>query len=117
AGVAGPARRPARLACGRRRDDVGRGQGLRGLGRAGGDGLAVPLFDLVLIDEASQMMLAQGLLSLAGLAEHGRVLVAGEHRRLPPIRPTSDALEPSGRMLGGSLYGFLKSAGVSEFRL
>ncbi len=83
----------------------------------GSDGLAVPLFDLVLIDEASQMMLAQGLLSLAGLAENGRILVAGDDRQLPPIRPTSDAVESTGRLLGGSLYSFLKSAGVSEFRL
>jgi hypothetical protein len=82
-----------------------------------GDGKAVPLFDLVLIDEASQMMLAQGLFSLVGLAPGGRVIVAGDDRQLPPVRPTRPEPDESGRVLGGSLYDFLKNTGINEFRL
>jgi hypothetical protein len=82
-----------------------------------GAGPTARAFDLVLIDEASQMMLAQGLLCLSGLAEGGRTLVAGDDRQLPPVRPTYDAATADGRLLGGSLYAFLKSGQVSEFRL
>jgi hypothetical protein len=88
-----------------------------GGGGPGGDGPTARVFDLVLIDEASQMMLAQGLLCLSGLAEGGRVLVAGDDRQLPPVRPTHGAAAADGRLLGGSLYAFLKSGQVSEFRL
>ena len=82
-----------------------------------GDGPTAKVFDLVVIDEASQLMLAQGLLSLAGLADGGRVLVAGDDRQLPPVRSTIDAASADGRVLGGSLYDFLKTGGVSEFPL
>ncbi len=84
---------------------------------AEGDGPTARVFDLVLIDEASQMVVSQGLLSLSGLAVGGRILVAGDDRQLPPVRPTSDAVAADGRALGASLYTFLKSAGVPEFRL
>ena len=82
-----------------------------------GHGPTARVFDLVVIDEASQLMLGQGLLSLAGLADGGRLLVAGDDRQLPPIRTTVDAATADGRMLGGSLYQFLKSGGVAEFPL
>jgi hypothetical protein len=83
----------------------------------GSDGHTAPLFDLVLIDEASQMPLSQGLLSLAGLAPHGRVVVAGDDRQLGPVRATFDALAGDGRALGRSFYAFLKSGGVPEAAL
>lgn len=80
------------------------------------DGLTAPLFDLVCIDEASQMVVSQGLMCLAGLTPGGRVLVAGDDRQLPPVRQVHEH-EVDGRHIGGSLYAFLREAQVAEFRL
>ncbi|HEY8004158.1 MAG TPA: AAA family ATPase, partial [Phenylobacterium sp.] len=49
---------------------------------ADGAGMTAQLFDLVCIDEASQMVLGQGLMALAGLAADGRVVVAGDDQQL-----------------------------------
>jgi hypothetical protein len=80
------------------------------------DGLTGELFDLVCIDEASQMVLGHGLLGLAGLKPGGRIVVAGDDRQLPPIRAGREVVL-DGRALGGSLYGFMASAGALEFPL
>lgn len=87
-------------------------------GKAPGDdaGKTAPLFDMICIDEASQVVLGQGLMALAGMAEGCRLVVAGDDRQLPPIR-SARTTEASGRDLGGSLYAFLKSAAVAEFAL
>ena len=53
---------------------------------AGGDGFTADLFDLICIDKASQVVLGQGLMALAGLKAAGRVVVAGDDQQLPPIR-------------------------------
>jgi len=73
-------------------------------------------FDLVCIDEASQLVLSHGLMALAGLAKGGRIVVAGDDKQLPPIRAVRET-KVDGRDIGGSLYQFLKSADVSEFVL
>ena len=75
----------------------------------------MPLFDLVCIDEASQMMVAQGLMALAGLRADCRVLVAGDNQQLPPVQAIFDR-EINGRQLGSSLYEFLKTAKAPEVR-
>jgi hypothetical protein len=80
------------------------------------EGPTAPLFDLVCIDEASQVVLGQGLMALAGLAKTGRVVVAGDDQQLPPIR-TSKTTVVNGRELGGSFYAFMKSAQTAEFAL
>ncbi|AZO73511.1 AAA domain-containing protein [Mesorhizobium sp. M1D.F.Ca.ET.043.01.1.1] len=80
------------------------------------DGLTGELFDLVCIDEASQLVLSHGLLGLAGMKPGGRVVVAGDDRQLPPIRAGRDVTLDN-RALGGSLYSFMASAGAPEFRL
>ncbi len=85
-------------------------------GIAGGDGRTAPLFDLICVDEASQMVLGHGLMALAGLAPRGRVVVAGDDRQLPPIR-AGRPVQIDGRELGGSLYAFLKSVNAPEFAL
>lgn len=82
----------------------------------GADGLTAELFDLVCIDEASQMVLGHGLMGCAGLKPGGRLVVAGDDRQLPPIRAARE-VSLEGRQLGGSLYGFLSSAGAPEFPL
>lgn len=83
---------------------------------AGGDGATAPLFDLVCIDEASQLVLGHGLMALAGLAPAGRLVVAGDDQQLPPIRAGRPVVL-EGRELGGSLYTFMKSVGAPEFAL
>lgn len=83
---------------------------------APGDGVTAPVFDLVCIDEASQLVLSQGLMALSGLKPSGRIVVAGDDRQLPPIRAGRD-VDIEGRQLGGSLYAFLKSGGAPEFAL
>lgn len=83
---------------------------------AGGDGFTADLFDLVCIDEASQMVVSHGLMALAGLKASGRVVVAGDDQQLPPIRSARD-IRVDTRDLGGSLYSFLKSGQVPEFPL
>jgi len=80
------------------------------------EGPTAPLFDLVCIDEASQMLVTQGLLCLSGLRPDGRVLVAGDNRQLPPVQSVMEQ-KVEGRSIGSSLYQFLLDAGVRELRL
>jgi hypothetical protein len=80
------------------------------------EGPTAPIFDLICIDEASQMVIGQGLLSLIGLSSGGRVLVAGDNKQLAPIRKVKDPRD-SERRFGQSLYDFLKNNGVREFPL
>jgi hypothetical protein len=80
------------------------------------DRFTAGIFDLVCLDEASQMVLAQGLMSMGGLKEGGRLVVAGDDKQLPPVR-SSREVELGGRVLGDSLYAFLKSANAPEFAL
>ncbi len=80
------------------------------------DGRTAPIFDLVCIDEASQLVVSQGLMALAALRPHGRVLVAGDDKQLPPVRAIHEQ-EVDGRRIGGSLYDFLKQGNVAEFAL
>jgi DNA replication ATP-dependent helicase Dna2 len=51
-----------------------------------------PWFDLILIDEASQMDTATATLVLAGLAPGGSVVVAGDPKQLPPIHQAQPPL-------------------------
>jgi hypothetical protein len=42
-------------------------------------------FDLLVIDEASQMGIPEAMLAAAFLAPGGRIIVVGDHRQMPPI--------------------------------
>ena len=42
-------------------------------------------FDLVVVDEASQMGLAEALTAAAFLREDGQFVAVGDHRQMPPI--------------------------------
>jgi hypothetical protein len=77
-------------------------------------GFTGAFFHLTCVDEASQMVLSHGLMAIAGMAENGRILVAGDNKQLPPIRVEHDH-DVDGRRLGSSLYAFLQAAGVPEF--
>ena len=81
-----------------------------------GAGQTAPFFDLVAIDEASQMVLGQGLMALAAMASKCRVVVAGDDRQLPPIR-SARGMAIDGREVGGSLYAFLKASNAPEYAL
>lgn len=50
----------------------------------GKDAEAAP-FDLLVIDEASQLKVPEALLALSRLGPDGRLLVVGDHQQLPPI--------------------------------
>lgn len=82
----------------------------------GAQDVFAPVFDLICIDEASQMPLGHGLIALGALVPDGRIVVAGDDKQLPPIRVARKVVIEN-RNLGGSLYAFLKSAGTSEFAL
>jgi hypothetical protein len=43
------------------------------------------LFDVVLIDEASQMLLSEALIALAAMKSSGSLILAGDDKQLPPI--------------------------------
>jgi hypothetical protein len=63
-------------------------------------------FDIVVIDEASQMDVAHMILPLCGLANGGSVILAGDPLQLPPIQP---AEPPKGlENLVGSSYAFFQ---------
>ena len=63
-------------------------------------------FDVIVIDEASQMDVAHMILPLCGLADGGSVILAGDPLQLPPIQP---AEAPTGlEHLVGSSYGFFQ---------
>ncbi|WP_342657223.1 AAA domain-containing protein [Sphingomonas sp. NY01] len=80
------------------------------------DGPTAPLFDLICIDEASQMVLGHGLMALAGMAPNCRIVVSGDDQQLPPVR-SMRSTKIDGREMGSSLYAFLKSANAAEFAL
>lgn len=42
-------------------------------------------YDLLVIDEASQMSVPEALLSAAFLGHNGKIIVVGDHRQMPPI--------------------------------
>ncbi len=66
---------------------------------------AEPLFDVVLIDEASQMDMANAVLALAPIASNGAVIVVGDPKQLPPIQQVEP---PVGlEKLVGSIYDFV----------
>lgn len=69
-----------------------------------GQSAVQPLFDLVVIDEASQMDTANATLALAGLADGGAVVVAGDPKQLPPIHQAEPPLGLE-RMVG-PVYGY-----------
>ncbi|MBP7992631.1 MAG: ATP-binding protein, partial [Candidatus Magasanikbacteria bacterium] len=84
-------------------------------GGSGGTRVA-EIFDLVCIDEASQLLVPQALMCLAGLREGGRVLIAGDNKQLAPIGGGHD-WSVDNRSLGGSVYDFLVEAKIPEQRL
>lgn len=66
---------------------------------------AEPVFDVVLIDEASQMDMANAVLALAPMADGGSTIIVGDPKQLPPIQQVE---APVGlETLVGSVYDFV----------
>lgn len=74
---------------------------LERVGRATGE-----LFDLIVVDEASQMDVPNGTLALAGLAAGGTVVVAGDPLQLPPIHKAEAPVNLEAMV--GSLYSYFQ---------
>jgi DNA replication ATP-dependent helicase Dna2 len=63
-------------------------------------------FDLIVIDEASQMDVSHAVLPIAGVADQGSVVLAGDPMQLPPIH---QAEAPAGlEDMVGSVYRFFE---------
>lgn len=66
-------------------------QAYRMLDDAGGP--TTQLFDMIVVDEASQLDVASSTLPLAGLAAGGSIVVAGDPKQLPPIHQAEPPLD------------------------
>ena len=44
-----------------------------------------PVFDVIILDESSQITVSQSLAPLAGMTDNGRVIIAGDYLQMPPI--------------------------------
>lgn len=73
-------------------------------------------FDLILVDEASQMDVAHAVLPFSSIAANGSIVLAGDHLQLPPIHK---AEPPAGlEDMVGSIYEYWRSRyGVVEWAL
>jgi AAA domain len=64
-----------------------------------------PLFDVVIIDESSQVPVSQSLSALCGLKEDARLIIAGDHLQMPPITSIEPPCEAA--YLVGSIQTYL----------
>ena len=77
-----------------------------------GAGVCAPLFDVILIDEASQLDVAHAIVALSKLATGGRVVVVGDDKQMSPIHPL-EAPEGLEHLLG-SIYDFFRQYRLHE---
>ncbi|WP_375345368.1 DEAD/DEAH box helicase [Priestia megaterium] len=74
------------------------------------------LFDMILIDEASQMDVAHAILPLCSLADKGSVILAGDPKQLAPIHQAEAPVDLED--LVGDIYSYMKNyQGVNEVML
>lgn len=66
-----------------------------------------PVFDLVVIDESSQVPVGHALAAFSGLKDESRVVIAGDHLQMPPI--TSIEPPTEAKYLVGSIQTYLLS--------
>jgi hypothetical protein len=64
------------------------------------------LFDIIIIDEASQMDVAHAILAIASIAQNSSLIIAGDPKQLPPIHKAKPPVD-LGAMVG-SVYEFYK---------
>lgn len=65
-----------------------------------------PVFDFMLVDEASQMSVAHAVVAFTTLAEGASLTVVGDDLQMPPIQPIAPP-EGAGHLVG-SLYDFYR---------
>lgn len=70
-----------------------------------GGGALHPVFDVVVIDESSQVPVAKSLAAFSGLRDDARVVVAGDHLQMPPI--TAIEAPKDAAYLVGSIQTYL----------
>ena len=72
-------------------------------------------FDVAIIDEGSQLRVADSLLAISRVHPNGRIIIAGDHRQLPPIvkgaYPTPDNED---MILHRSIFELLQNADQSK---
>jgi hypothetical protein len=75
-------------------------------GVSGGSTDTFPVFDVVIIDESSQVPVSHSLSALGSLKPNARAVIAGDHLQMPPIT----SLEPpaNAAYLVGSIQTYLK---------
>ncbi|HEK1214092.1 TPA: AAA family ATPase [Pseudomonas aeruginosa] len=64
-----------------------------------------PVFDVVVVDESSQVPVAKSLAAFSGLRDDARVVVAGDHLQMPPITAIEAPKEAA--YLVGSIQTYL----------
>lgn len=64
-----------------------------------------PLFDVVIIDESSQVPVSQALSALCGLKNDARLIIAGDHLQMPPITSIDPPIDAA--YLVGSVQTYL----------
>lgn len=64
-----------------------------------------PVFDVVVVDESSQVPVAKSLAAFSGLRDDARVVVAGDHLQMPPI--TAIEAPKDAAYLVGSIQTYL----------
>ena len=66
-----------------------------------------PFFDIIIVDEASQLNLANAVLAFSSLAMDGSLILAGDGLQLPPIHRAEMPLGCDSRL--GSVYDYYKN--------
>lgn len=67
--------------------------------------LVQPMFDVVIVDESSQVPVSQALSAICGLKSNARLIVAGDHLQMPPIASIESPTEAA--YLVGSIQTYL----------
>lgn len=82
------------------------------LSKLGDPAVCAPLFDVMLIDEASQLDVGHAIVGLTKLADGGRVTIVGDDKQMAPIHPM-EAPEGIEHLLG-SVYDFYRHYRMHE---
>jgi len=73
-----------------------------------------PLFDAVVIDEASQMKVAESLVALSSIRRGGRVILCGDDRQLAPV--VRGSYDPAETLFGSAFGHFAARFGRVSLR-
>jgi len=72
---------------------------------AGTSSLVQPVFDVVIVDESSQVPVSKALSALCGMKRDSRLVIAGDHLQMPPITSIEPPTEAA--YLIGSIQTYL----------